>query len=329
MKSEEIHKLFKRTMSFVAKIYKIRLMPKDIPFPRAEAVHIIDRLIKENDKDKSRFANVKAYITDFEPKTGHITLKVVMINLRLNSMYFGDIGNWAYMNGRFVDQNSTYFYEWFDENNISKYYAYNIKRVYDFKTEWFLDESDVKSFEDNDYIMISEKLRKLVTDNKFWEKYHYVKIKNKRYFDIYLRNFMYTFNINISNQLYKYMWKTYENLNREFPIDFYRKKMSGEEIKRLAYSADIELSKGRKDDEVVKFEKSLTLSGLFNINCATWSIINIRVKYYEKEDDFNKVKHNNHYTTYQNKSVDIIDRYIWLSEIPNFTGYDSILLKGE
>ena len=327
MKSKEIDKLFKRTMSFYSKMYKIKLIPKNT-MSREESAVIIDKLIKSNDIDKPRFNNVKAYITNFDSSNDNITLKVVMINLRLNGRYFVANGEWAFTNSRFVDQNDTLLMEWYEEN-LKNYYNIKIERVYNLKTLWELDKSDLRNFEDNDYMLIRQKLRKLVKDSKFWDKYHYVRINNKRYFDMSLSNFMHTFNMNISDSLYKYKWKTIEDLGREFPINFYRKTISGADIKRLAYNAGIELEMRRKEDSVVTFNKMITLSGFFNITDAKWSIINYRVKYYKDEEPFNMVTNNLHYSSYENRSKDIIDEYLWLSNLFNFTGLDTILLKGE
>lgn len=327
MKSKEIDKLFKRTMSFYSKMYKIKLISKNT-MSREEVGSILDKLIKSNDIDKPRFDNIKTYITNFDSSNGNITLKVVMINLRLNGRYFAANGEWAFTNSRFVDQNDTLLMEWYEEN-LKNYYNIRIERVYNLKTLWELDKSDLRNFEDNDYMLIRQKLRKLVKDSKFWDKYHYVRINNKRYFDMSLSNFMRTFNMSISDSLYKYKWKTIEDLGREFPINFYRKTISGADIKRLAYNAGIELEMRRKEDSVVVFNKMITLSGLFNVTDAKWSIINYRVKYYKDEESFNMVTNNLHYSSYENRSKDIIDEYLWLSNLFNFTGLDTILLKGE
>ena len=100
-------------------------------------------------------------------------------------------------------------------------------------------------------------------------------------------------------------------------------------MKSLVDRAEFELSRCRKDNELVTFTKMLTLRGLFNVSTAEWSIINHKIKYYDNEEDFDMVRYNNHYSSYENDSKDIIDRYLWLSDLFNFTGMDNILLKGE
>jgi len=316
---------FRQTMSFISNMYKMELQPK-IPIPRADVVSIVDKLIKSNEKKKGRFDNVKVFLTHYDEKTSKLHLKVVAINIRTNSSKV--FGTWGYLNSQFVRQNGLFITEWFNDNEISNYYTMNIKRVYTLSTEWRMDESTETQFEDLNYYDTAKRIVEYSKDNKFWDKYHNVKIKNKRYFDISLSNFMYTFNMNISDYLYKYRWKTFEDLNREFPIDFYKKKISGFEMKSLVDRAEFELSRCRKDNELVTFTKMLTLRGLFNVSTAEWSIINHKIKYYNNEEDFDMVRYNNHYSSYENDSKDIIDRYLWLSDLFNFTGMDNILLKG-
>lgn len=319
----------RRSMTFVANLYRMKLIPKE-RIARADAVVIIDKLMKENAKEKGIFDNVKSIITFYDKKTGIIHLKVVAINMRLNARYgYREVGSWGYKNSRFVRQNGVFIQEWFKNNEISKYYNMEIIREYNLTTEWKLEESTEKQFEDLHYYDIGPRLVKYFKDDRFWHTYHSICIKNKRYFDISLSNFMYTFNMNISDYLYKYRWKTFENLDRELPIDFYKRKMKDSDIKGLIYRAELELSSPRKDDELITFAKCITLSGLFNVSTAEWSIVNHRIKYYENEKDFDMVKYNNHYSSYENDSKDIIDRYIWLSDLFNFTGYDRLILKGD
>lgn len=319
----------RRSMTFIAKLYKIKLIPKE-RIARSVVCGIVDNLMKENDKTDTRFRNVKSFITYYDNKTGSITLKVVAINMRLNARWgYREIGSWGYNNSRFVRQNGLFIQEWFKNNEISKFYDMKVVRVYNLSTEWKLKESTEKQFEDLNYYDIAPRLVKYFKDKDFWNKYRNVVIKNKRYFDISLPNFMYTFNMSISDMLYRYNWMTYENLNREFPVDFYKRKMSGSDMKGLIERAEMELQFSRKENELVTFVKQLTLSGLFNITTAEWSIINQRIKYYDDEEEYDRVKHNLHYETYENYSKDIIDRYVWLSKAFNFTGYDYLILKGE
>lgn len=105
--------------------------------------------------------------------------------------------------------------------------------------------------------------------------------------------------------------------------------MSGSDIKGLIERAEMEFQFSKKENELVTFVKQLTIRGLFNISTAEWSIINHRIKYYDNEKEYNGFKHNLHYSSYENYSKDIIDHYIWLSDLFNFTGYDQIILKGE
>lgn len=319
----------KRTMTFLADLYKIELKPNQ-PIPRADAASIIDNLMKENDKDKNRFDNVKSIITFYDNNTGNIHLKVIAINMRINARYgYAEAGSWAYKNSRFVRQNGVFIQEWFKNNEISKYYNMKVLRVYNLATEWGLDESTETQFEDVNYYDLAPKLIKCFKDDRFWHKYHNVYIKNKRYFDISLANLMYTFNMSISDKLYKYKYKTYEDLAREFPIDLYKRKMTGQDITRLIQNAEMEFSFNRKENELVIFNTCIHIYGLFNVSSTEWSIINNRVKYYENQEEYDRVKLNLHYSSYENRSNDIIDRYIWLSELYNFTGMDNILLKGE
>lgn len=319
----------RRSMTFIAKLYKIKLIPKE-RIARKAVCDIVDNLMKENNKTDTRFRNIKSFITYYDNKTGSITLKAVAINMRLNARWgYREIGSWGYNNSRFVRQNGLFIQEWFKNNEISKFYDMKVDRVYNLSTEWKLEESTEKQFEDLNYYDIAPKLVKYFKDDRFWHKYHYVKIKNKRYFDISLPNFMYTFNMNISDYLYKYRWKTFEDLSREFPIDLYKRKMSGSDMKGLIERAEMEFQFSRKENELVTFTKQLTIRGLFNISTAEWSIINHRIKYYDNEEEYNGFKHNLHYSSYENYSKDIIDHYIWLSDLFNFTGYDQIILKGE
>jgi len=75
---------------------------------------------KENNKNDTRFRNIKSFITYYDNKTGSITLKAVAINMRLNARWgYREIGSWGYNNSRFVRQNGLFIQEWFKNNEIT------------------------------------------------------------------------------------------------------------------------------------------------------------------------------------------------------------------
>ena len=112
----------RRSMTFIAKLYKIKLIPKE-RIARKAVCDIVDNLMKENNKTDTRFRNIKSFITYYDNKTGSITLKAVAINMRLNARWgYREIGSWGYNNSRFVRQNGLFVQEWFKNNEISKFY---------------------------------------------------------------------------------------------------------------------------------------------------------------------------------------------------------------